>query len=212
MKWGNANQLALYAKTKGDRKMQTKKLVANILKVYSETTSTELQAGREWYDRAELLARTLCPLDVNKGAGVIAALSPRITWAENVKGATKLISAVNSGSSIPPTVAGTYSNVAKAWRIANGEDVEMVLSNGQRDRAYKVKRFYRNITGDHNCVTVDMWATKAAYPECEDGTTIRGNLYLRIEEAYQIAARIAGNISPRDLQAAVWVHIRGSAD
>ena len=133
------------------------KYVRNILKTYSSASNIELQAGREWYYRAELLARTLCPNNVCRGAGVIAALSPRQTWDMNKKGAEKIIRAVDSFSSIIPTVAGTYSNIQKAWDIANGADPVKVLSSGTRpERWLKVQRFYRNITGNSYCVTVDV--------------------------------------------------------
>jgi len=108
------------------------KYVRNILKTYSEASNIELQAGREWYDRAELLARTLCPNNVCRGAGVIATLSPRQTWDMNKKGAEKIIRAVDNHSSIIPTVAGTYSNIQKAWDIAQGADPVKVLSSGTR--------------------------------------------------------------------------------
>jgi thermostable 8-oxoguanine DNA glycosylase len=43
------------------------------------------------------------------------------------------------------------------------------------------------------------------YPE----RGIVGRRYLEVEEAYQRAAAVAG-VSPREFQAAIWVHIRGS--
>lgn len=89
----------------------------------------------------------------------------------------------------------------QAWSIAHGADPLDVL-NGP-----KVRRFYLNITGDHSVVTVDVWAARAAGV---DGK-LTGARYLAVERAYQNAARIVG-MTPRDLQAAVWVHTRGSAD
>jgi len=185
------------------------KYVSNILNTYSQASNIELQAGREWYDRAELLARTLCPNNVCRGAGVIAALSPRQTWDMNKKGAEKIIRAVDNHSSIIPTVAGTYSNTQKAWDIAYGADPVKVI--GTSTRNFKVFRFFRNITGNSYCVTVDVHAAKVAYPECPT-QYIRGLLYLEIETCYQEASRWIGTISPRDLQVVCWVHIRGSAE
>jgi thermostable 8-oxoguanine DNA glycosylase len=43
------------------------------------------------------------------------------------------------------------------------------------------------------------------YPE----RGIAGRRYLEVEEAYQRAAAVAG-VSPREFQAAIWVHTRGS--
>jgi hypothetical protein len=186
------------------------KYVRNILKTYSQASNIELQAGREWYDRAELLARTLCPNNVCRGAGVIAALSPRQTWDMNKKGAEKIIRSVDfHHSGIIPRVAGTYQNIQKAWDIANGADPVKVL--GTSTRNFKVFRFFRNITGNSYCVTVDQWAARVADPSCPT-PYIRGLYYLEIEGCYQQAARWVGSISPRDLQAVCWVHIRGSAE
>ena len=42
-------------------------------------------------------------------------------------------------------------------------------------------------------------------------TAVSPALYRRVEAAYVAAARIVG-LAPRDLQAAVWVHVRGAAD
>ena len=189
------------------------KYVRNILNTYSQASNIELQAGREWYDRAELLARTLCPNDVCRGAGVIAALSPRQTWDMNKKGAEKIIRSVDfHHSGIIPRVAGTYSNIQKAWDIANGSDPVKVLSSGTRpERWLKVQRFYRNITGNHYLVTCDTWAATVALGEFPT-MQIGGRIYLEIESSYQQAARWVGGISPRDLQAVCWVHIRGSAE
>ena len=193
--------------TKKEKTM--KPFVRNIIKCYSSASSIELQAGREWYDRAELLARTLCPNNVNRGAGVIAALSPRQTWEMNKKGAAKIIRATDRNGRVVPMVAGTYQNTQKAWDIATGADPVKVLGGSKRN--FKVFRFYKNITGNHYCVTIDLWASKAAYPDCPT-PYIRGLLYLELEACYQEASRWIGGISPRDLQAVCWVHTRGSAE
>jgi hypothetical protein len=179
----------------------------NILDCYSASTCVELEAGREWYDRAELWARTICPLDVNRGAGVIAALSPRQTWSNNKIAAAKIVKAVDNFSNIVPTVTGTYQNVDKALRIARGEDPVKILGGSKRN--FKVFRFFQNITGNNRVVTVDTWAARVAFPDCYT-PYIRGRLYLELESCYQEAARWVDKISPRDLQAVCWIHIRGS--
>lgn len=180
----------------------------NILACYRSSTSIELEAGREWYDRAELWARTISPTNVKRGAGVIAALSPRQTWDINKKGAAKILRAVDTFSCIVPTVSGTYANVDKAWRIAQGEDPVKVLGGSKRN--FKVFRFFKNILGNSHDVTIDVWAARAAWPNCPT-PYIRGRLYLELESCYQEAARWIG-ISPRDLQAVCWVHTRGSVE
>jgi hypothetical protein len=189
--------------------MKKSSFTKNILNCYEEATVIEREDGRSWYNQAEEWARKICPTDVPRGAGVIAALSPRQTWDVNKKAAAKIVRAVDDFSNIIPTVAGTYANIDKAWRIANGENPVTVL--GQSKRNFKVFRFFKNITGDTNVVTVDLWAARAAYPACPT-PFIRGKLYLTLEACYQAAARRVGGISPRDLQAVCWIHTRGSAE
>jgi hypothetical protein len=189
-----------------------KPFVRNIIKCYSSASKDELRAGREWYGRAESLARELCPKDVNRGAGVIAALSPRQTWETNVKGARLIIRAADNGSQIIPSVAGTYMNINKAWNIANGEDPMKTFTSGTRcNRWLKVQRFFKNITGNSYVCTIDVWAARAANPLCT-AIAIGGRMYLEMEASYQEASRWIGGISPRDLQAVCWVHTRGSAE
>jgi hypothetical protein len=135
---------------------------------------------------------------------VIAALSPRVQWSTNLSAAAAIIGAAQRKES-EPIVAGLPDNRAKAWRIANGEDPSLVLSGP------KVTAFFANITGDHNAVTVDVWAARAAEGESNKNAPT-GKRYERIADAYREAAAAARNVSPRTMQAAVWTHIRGAAE
>ena len=107
-----------------------------------------------------------------------------------------------SHSNIVPAVAGTYVSVGKAWRIAQGEDPEKVVLGASPKRNFKVPRFFRNILGDKDCVTIDTWAAKIADPNAPK--CVRGKYYLQIEEAYQEASVNSG-FFPSELQAIVWV-------
>lgn len=103
-----------------------------------------------------------------------------------------------------PIVAGLPANRAKAWRIANGADPALVLGGP------KVRAFFANITGDHDAVTVDVWAARAAEGrDNPNGPT--GGRYAAIADAYRLAAASRG-VSPRECQAAIWVHVRGAAE
>jgi hypothetical protein len=73
----------------------------------------------------------------------------------------------------------------------------------------KTRAFYANILGDQNAVAVDVWAARAA-EGYRDKRAPKGKRYAAIADAYRDAADHRG-LSPRDLQACVWVSIRGRA-
>lgn len=176
-----------------------------ILRHWQAATPAERADGLAWYARAESEARRLgstYELTTRHAAGIIAALSPRQRWSTNIAAAERVCAAAHAGLANPPRV-GLGPNVAKAWRIANGEDPADVLGGP------KVRAFFANITGDHDAVTVDVWASRAAYGR-DDAPVPAGRTYERLAENYRRAAALLG-IPPRELQAAVWVHVRGEA-
>lgn len=184
-----------------------------ILAAYAAASADDLAAGLAWYRRAAEAAASILPADPARAAGVIAALSPRCQWSTNVGWAAAVIEAAARGEASPPAVH-TSAMRAQAWRIARGEAPLDVL------RGPKVRAFYRNITGDLTAVTVDVWAARVADGDYRPHPTKAGLLgaipspagrrYALIARAYREAAAVIGR-APRDVQAAVWVHVRGSA-
>lgn len=181
-------------------------LTRRILRAWRASSADELAAGIAWYDRAQDTARALSAgtsLSERQTAAVIAALSPRCAWSANVRGAASMVDAASRGQG-EPVVAGTLTNRRKAWAIAQGADPDAVLSGP------KVRSFFANITGDACAVTVDVWAARAAEGR-DDPNAPKGSRYQRIADAYRRAAEIAG-VTPREVQAAVWCHVRGKVD
>lgn len=180
-----------------------------ILDAWYNASPEHLQAGLAWYDRAMAAASRIHPNPI-VGAGVIAALSPRTAWAQNIAWAEQVCKAALQGSSIPPRVS-TLARLEKAWAIATMPEPTpariLDVLNGP-----KTCRFFRNITGDLRAVTIDTWAAYIA-----TGRNIRvrsdshGRVYETLEEAYQMAGARLG-IPPRDVQAAVWVAARGTPE
>lgn len=182
-------------------------MVRRLLRAYDSASAADLAAGLDWYNRAEREATALAAgtrLSPAQAAGVIAALSPRVQWRPNLDGAAAIIAAAARGDSEPPIVAGLPDNRAKAWKIASGADPNVILGGP------KVRAFFANITGDHDAVTVDVWAARAA-EGCRDDRAPTGKRYARIADAYRAAA-VKRGVSPRECQAAVWVYIRGRAE
>lgn len=177
-----------------------------LIRTYNETSAADRAAGLGWYGRAQDAAATLAAeygLAEDQAAGIIAALSPRARWSVNLRAAERVAAAAAADRDRCPAV-GLRRNALKAWRIARGNPAGLTLSGP------KVRAFWRNITGDHTAVTVDVWASRAATGRY-DAPVPSGRRYERLARAYAAAAEVVG-VSPRDLQAAIWVHVRGGAD
>jgi hypothetical protein len=191
-------------------------MVANILDKWEAATDEQRQQGMDWYPTFGRMISTLAHdygFEFERAAGAFAWLSPRVTVARNIEMFVQLLSLRRQG--INPFEArkagytwSMYDLLDKADRVLLGDLSSLDMTPATRPR--KVRSFYRNLIGNTEVVTVDVWAARAAMgpyaPERLDG-----GLYKRIEHAYQVAARVKG-VTPRDMQAVVWVVTRGSAD
>lgn len=185
---------------------------------YAVNASTEdYNAGLCWYQQAHDLAVTLATqygYELWQTAGVIAALSPQQSWAFNQRAAAAAIEAHSKGEPVTQQMTGqTQANVSKALRILDGEALTTTIGACLPKSGHKVWSFAQNIIAPSvsRNVTIDRWAVKAwATPETEF-KHLTPNRYARCEADYQAAAAALG-IMPSQLQAIVWVAIRGSAD
>lgn len=171
----------------------------SVEQLYREASEDQLASG-QWYGQARAACRAMArehSVSERTAAGVVAALSPRQQWRFNLKAADMVLAARAAGKRQPPRV-GIMGNVAKAWRIAGGEKPLAVLGGP------KVRAFYRNITGDLDHVTVDVWAARAAGL---DGHPKNVREYDAVADEYRRVAALVG-IRPAQLQAIVWVVIR----
>jgi hypothetical protein len=184
--------------------MRQSDMTKRVLRHWRRASAAELAEGMAWYARAGELADALsagAPITRAQACGVIAALSPRQQWVTNVTGAVALVDAYARGESDPPSV-GLGLSRSRAWAILHHPGDPLDVLGGP-----KVRAFYANIMGDAHAVTVDVWAARAAEGRRDDRAPTRGR-YRRIADAYRAAADIAG-VTPREMQAAVWVHVRG---
>jgi hypothetical protein len=177
-----------------------------ILTMYRKASPDQVMQGIAWYSTARKLAIRLArKYGVTKqcAAGVIAALSPQVSWVKNKEYAAVILSAKLMGSPMPATKC-ILGNWRKAWRIATGAHPLTVLSGP------KVTAFYRNICGKNDTsVTVDIWAYRVADPMPTVGLT--PVQYRKISSAYQTVAKTLG-IVPAHLQAICWIAIRGTGE
>lgn len=178
-----------------DQGQATRRLV----RLFADATDDELAYGLTWYVNAHETARTLAleaGVSTEVAAGVLAALSPRSDWPQNVKRARQLL-----------TTGDTYgltNGRDKAKAMLAGTDPVDVLSGP------KTRSFYDNLRDPLNseAVTIDAHAFDAAAGMVTDDRTRkvleRKGEYDRVADMYRSAARHLG-VAPHVVQAVVWV-------
>lgn len=184
------------------------KMVHNILSVYFDASEEDVREGMAWYNKAYELCETLAG-DYNyspgKVAGVMAIISPGMTWEENISAPERILNLHNNGIRWEAWAGfSTYpANLQKAQRVLDG-DYSAVSGR-------KVTSFYGNICGAFDAVTVDRWALRIAVGNLHlSGSQIvpgGQKCYNAIADAYRAAADLAG-INPCDMQAVTWVAYR----
>jgi hypothetical protein len=176
-----------------------------ILDTYDAADDETRRLGAAWYPNARRMALAMVPNgsadDARAACGVVAALSPRCGWAQNLAWAAKVLAAKRNRKACPEV--HTRAMRAQAWRIAGGEYPLDVL-NGP-----KVRAFYCNLTGGYDAVTVDVWAARVAFGRLDIPGP--GNRYAEIARAYMDAANCRLT-RPAIMQATTWIQIRGKAD
>ena len=167
--------------------------------------ATDGVAGIGWYDRAHLqildVAGSLGTFS-ERVAGVLSALSPRVTVGRNCRLAAEYLVSGNRPDGVLP---GSWVNVQR------GEDHYRKFGNWSRvgsHDALKIRAFARALNGDPDAVVGDTWIAKAfGINYGEDGLT-HGAYGLLVDRFTRLADKF--DVTPADFQAAVWVGVRGS--
>lgn len=173
-------------------------MVRRITQLWRQASPDRRADGVVWYPTAYDIAAELTPADVRVGAGVLAALSPQMSWSENVRAARQTV--------LARTARGTQvaTQVAKADAILAGEDPNIVL-RGSKERA-----FYRCIVDPDNTdtVVVDRHAhdivAGAPWGNGHDRGLRHPTRYSNIVRAYVRAGELIG-ITPCQVQATTWL-------
>jgi hypothetical protein len=167
--------------------------------IYSEiaavATYGQIEQASKWYMDAERVAIEVArnlnsTLEV--AATVVSAFSPRERWSNNV---AKAIS-FSLGKHVP----GFKNNMTMA---NNGLTMGFDALNGPKTNA-----FARAIAGDEQAVVIDVWMLRALGIEKKSPT----------QSQYKEMARAVRNVSaeygmtPRAMQALIWILVRGSAE
>lgn len=175
-------------------------VVRRILRAFDSANVSTVEAGARWYDDAGALAATLAQHtdgDIERAASVISALSPRTTWARNVAGATALLT---SGPAAARRVGCIGRNVEKARQARVDGFAAFNMAT-----APKTASFARNIAGDRESVTVDVWAMRVV--DLDELKLSRKGAYDAVAHAYRLAARRRG-VDPATMQATTWIVAR----
>ena len=175
----------------------------NIEKVLSYATPEEKEYWTRWYPGAHALAWKLAkkfdqPLNIV--AGVLAVLSPRTDWINNVGFASAALAGNwEEVRTISP------ENERKAWSLINEGDFSVI-------RGDKVHKFFQSIYDPQrfeNEVVVDthaaaIWLGRRVGEIPSISPTVRA----KMTEDYRNAAKTFG-ITPQGAQALAWVLWRG---
>jgi hypothetical protein len=147
-----------------------------------------------WYLEAQEVAEDVAEIlgvDLERGASIVSAFSPRERWA---------------------------SNVAKAYAFANGKPVKGLTNNlRMAERALvdgfdalkglKTNAFARAIAGDNDAVVIDVWMMRAAGMETDSPNKTQYNILS--DAVRKVASEF--HITPRTAQALIWIVKRGRA-
>jgi hypothetical protein len=180
------------------------RLRTNLRKLYDEHVNEDIHySGYYWYRAAhewthEVAHRYGVRPDVV--AGIVAALSPGVTWDVNKRDAVALIEYFKGVRETEPTVSTYYHNVRKAGWIWNGQPIEGVLGGN------KTRNFYLNILNpyDNHAVTIDRHAVKAARGMSKGGAVVITDAqYSIVAHAYRMEASRLG-LTPCQFQAITW--------
>lgn len=172
----------------------------NIAEVWRGATIREVLQGEAWYKNANA---TLADMGAAHGAtprvacGVAAALSPMLAWHKNLEYAERFLAT--------GTAPCLGRNVAKAQRIVEGEDPNLVLS-GDKVRSFFLCLFLPDVS---RAVVVDRHAFDVAVGRVTDDKQRkqleRVGVYDLIAEAYRnVAESASATTLPHVVQATTW--------
>lgn len=191
----------LAAPTEGHVYSAARPNAANILRVVEQASFAEISEGLAWYKDAQSLARSLDKRNHARAAGVIAVLSPMMTWERNKMLARKAFAEGRA--------SGAFGkNVAKANAILGGAEPLSVISGK------KVTNFYRAIMGERTAVCIDRHAFDIALGRVTNDASraqlSRKGVYENFAAAYSRAAQTLSErwgieVTAFQVQAIAWV-------
>ena len=163
--------------------------------IASKATYGQIEQASKWYIDAEKIADKVADnlgISLENAASVISAFSPRERWTANV--------AKSIAFSLGQTPVGLTNNLRMA-RAAVSIGFDAL-------KGPKTNAFARAIAGDENAVVVDVWMMRALGLEKKSPNKEE---YKTIARAIKTVAAEFG-MTPRAMQALIWIIVRGSAE
>lgn len=182
-----------------------------IVRTVQSATDKQLQDGTRWYRRFAMVAADLADrhgVTIEQAAAVLAIVSPRISVSGSVTMADRILANVAAGRDPRHGVPGLSERVDAAGRWLEGDTGPLDLDTDGLSSSRKVRSFFRNIMGDTDAVTVDVWAARVAGATVEQPS---GGGYVAVAHAYRLAAARL-DMTPRQVQAVAWCVVRSDID
>lgn len=148
-----------------------------------------------WYEQQSDFLKRRFGDDWKLVAGLLAATSPRVKLGVSWDMSMEIYNAVKVGRE------PMLNRYMKAHRL----NIERVLK-GKELSGYKVGRFYQNLIGNLEPVTIDTWMLKLWGMKLRSHNNY-SKQYLKMERAFQKWARSKGE-KPANMQAILWNYIR----
>ena len=162
--------------------------------IVKNATFGQVEQASKWYVDAERIAEKVADnlgTTLEVGASVVSAFSPRERWSVNVARAIAY--------SLGQEVTCLKNNLVMA---NNALTLGFKALNG-----LKTNSFAKAIAGDEDAVVIDVWMLRAVGIEKK---TPGQTLYHELANAVRTAAFEYG-MTPRAMQALIWIVVRGSA-
>lgn len=182
--------------------------VENILHTYNQATEWDYESGINWYSGAHkwIVSKAkqygfLPPIV----AAVVAALSPRNKWHNNLKDAETILAAVAGNAKHPFNLKVHTTGVFRdtAFSIAQTGNIDLL-------KGPKVTAFYDNLLHPNKseAVTVDVWAARIARGDLKaKAKDFTDKEKARMMDEYKAAAEEVG-LTPLQIQAVTWLVAR----
>lgn len=168
--------------------------------IAESATPEQIRMAMNWYNDAQSVAEEITYIladreinvEIDKAAAIVSAFSPRQRWSVNVR------HAVEFAEGLTPRTLGNNVRMAES-ALRNGFDAL---------RGQKTNAFAKAIAGHVDAITIDVWMLKAAGLDRNDTNK---TIYAELSSAVcSVAAEFS--MSPRDMQALIWIVFRGSAE
>jgi hypothetical protein len=168
--------------------------------IVKSAKASQIEQATQWYADAEAVAHEIVDIyksrnmdvSLEQAASIVSAFSPRQRWSTNVRQALRFAHGDDTMRCLP-------NNLKMAQRAL---EIGFDALNGK-----KTNSFARNIAGDENAITIDIWMMRSAgLTKDSPNKTDYTQLSNAIEKIAQETA-----MTPRTIQALVWIVYRGSA-